>query len=109
LTKGRAAMFEKVKTALRLKSGAFDDEVHGLIAAAIEDLRTMGVHVPDFNPPPDAEPPAVVAPRVQRAIILYCKGHFGYTTAADSARFLKAYDLQKSALHFERGRKIALE
>ena len=120
-------MFEKVKLALRLKSAAFDDEITGLIAAAIEDLRLVGVSVPDYsirpgenvtenstnsdydetdNPPDDESPPAG-RPRVERAIILYCKSHFGYN--ANTEGFLRAYELLKSSLHFERGRANAVE
>ena len=81
-------MFEKVKLALRLTGAAFDDEIKGLIAAAKEDLRLVGIVVAEDEDPDD--------PLIVRAIILYCKGNFGYTDNAE--RFIKAYDLLKGAL-----------
>ena len=81
-------MFEKVKNALRLRGAAFDDEVAGLIAAAKEDLRLVGIAVTDDETPGD--------PLIVRAIILYCKGNYGYIPEAE--RFIRAYDIQKGAL-----------
>jgi len=136
-------MLNEVKLALRLKSAIFDDEVRGHIAAAIDDLRFMGISVPDSllpdetppeqpppesyfcqgkkadvtenstietedEPPPD-EKPTAANPRVKQAIILYCKGRFGYTAATDAERFIKAYDNLKMRLHFQRGRGDAVE
>jgi len=99
-------MLEKVKLALRLRGMAFDDEVKGLIAAAIADLRLAGAVFDDplqnvsetntnngDNPPPEA---AAGDPLIERAIILYCKAHFGYN--ADAKRFEEAYTYQKRAL-----------
>ena len=113
-------LFEKVKLALRLRSAAFDAEITGLIAAAIEDLHMFGVSVPDYVitpseivtetstiPPPEVGSPLAGSPRVERAIILYCKAHFGYNTNTEG--FLRAYESHKLSLHFERGRANAVE
>jgi len=106
-------MLEKVKLALRLRGAAFDDEVTGLIAAAKADLRLVGIVFDDppadvtetvtsGDPDPpdiDTDPPPETAagdPLIERAIILYCKAHFGFN--ADAKRFEDAYLYQKRAL-----------
>jgi len=93
----------KVKLTLRLRSEAFDAEVTGLIAAAKADLRLVGIV---FEEGAEATgdnsataPP--LDPLVERAIILYCKAHFGYIEGGE--RFLKAYDNLKCALSLAGG------
>ena len=79
-------MLEKVKIALRVKSDAFNLEIDGLIAACLADLRLAGVIIPDDTG--DS--------LIERAVILYCKGNYGFIE--ENERFLKAYDLLKCAL-----------
>ena len=78
-------MLEKVKTALRIKTNAYDDELTDLIASAQLDLGVAGVIVPD-----------AVDTLVTRAIITYCKMHFGLPEDAD--RLKRSYDEQKAQL-----------
>lgn len=108
---------DTAKKHLRLTSSALDDEVLGLIAGAKADLQLVGVVYPRRHPPPDEtnesldpeqpdqendpndtddQPPPVSDPLIDRAIILYCKGHFGFTK--DSERFIVAYDKLKQQL-----------
>ena len=86
-------MLDKVKTALRLKTNAFDVEIEGLIAAAELDLGLAGVIIPEKPDPPTEREED---PLITRAVILYCKGHFGYIDNAE--RFIKAYDHLKLSL-----------
>jgi len=101
-------LLEKAKLALRLKTAAFDDEVKGLIAAAIEDLESVGVNAAQ---PENVSETSTISEklkhRIEQAILLYCKGHFGYNP--DAERFLKTYKIKKIALHMERGRQNAVE
>ena len=78
-------MLEKVKTALRIKTNAYDDELTDLIASAQLDLGVAGVIVPDN-----------IDALVTRAIITYCKMHFGLPEDAD--RLKRSYDEQKAQL-----------
>ena len=78
-------MLEKVKTALRIKTNAYDDELTDLIASAQLDLGVAGVIVPDD-----------VDALVTRAIITYCKMNFGLPEDAD--RLKRSYDEQKAQL-----------
>lgn len=78
-------MLEKVKLALRIATDAFDSELHDLIAAAQLDLGVAGVVVP-------SELDAIV----ERAIITYCKVHFGEPDEYD--RLKASYDEQKAQL-----------
>lgn len=78
-------MLEKVKTALRISTDAFDDELLDLIEAAQGDLGIAGVILPSDT---DA--------LVIRAIITYCKMSFGLPEDYD--RLKRAYDEQKAQL-----------
>lgn len=83
-------MLEKVKLALRITTDAFDSELNDLIEAAQLDLGIAGVVVP-------AEVDAIVS----RAIITYCKLHFGEPDEYD--RLKASYDEQKAQLSMATG------
>jgi hypothetical protein len=78
-------MLDKVKLALRITTNAFDDELNDLISAAQIDLGIAGVVIPD-------EIDAIVS----RAVITYCKLHFGEPDEYD--RIKASYDEQKAQL-----------
>lgn len=78
-------MLDKVKIALRIVTDAFDGELSDLIAAARLDLGIAGVIIP-------SEMDALVG----RAIITYCRLHFGAPDEYD--RLKKSYDEQKAQL-----------
>ena len=75
----------KVKTALRISTDAFDDELGSLIDAAILDLGVAGVVVP-----------ASIDAIVNLAVITYCKMNFGLPEDYD--RLKRSYDEQKAQL-----------
>lgn len=78
-------MLTKVKLALRITTNAYDSELNDLIEAAKIDLGIAGVNVPQ-------EIDAIVG----RAIITYCKVHFGEPDDVD--RLKASYDEQKAQL-----------
>ena len=79
------ALLLKVKTALRITTDAFDDELTDLIEAAKLDLQIAGVTIP-----------ACMDAIVNRAIITYCKMNFGVPDDYD--RLKRSYDEQKAQL-----------
>ena len=83
-------MLEKVKLALRVSTDAFDGEIEDLIAADLADLDLAGV---TGSPPED--------PLVLRAVITYCRVHFGSTEDYD--RLKLSYDEQKAMLRTATG------
>ena len=83
-------MLEKVKLALRITTDAFDEEINDLIAAAQADLGIAGV-----NAIADADP------LITRAIVTYCRVHFGQPEDFD--RLKAAYDEQKAQLQMATG------
>lgn len=83
-------MLTRVKTALRISTDAFDDEILGLIDAAVADLGIAGV---SNNDPSD--------PLISRAIITYCRANFGAPDEYD--RLKSSYDEQKSQLQMATG------
>lgn len=76
---------ETVKTALRIKTTAYDQELSDLMTAAALDLGIAGVVLPE-----------TVDAICDRAIITYCKLHFGLPD--DAERLKKSYDEQKAQL-----------
>lgn len=85
-------MLEKVKTALRITTNAFDDEINDLIASALLDLGIAGV----TN---DSLTDALLA----RAVITYCKIHFGDIDGAEYDRLKASYDEQKAQMSMATG------
>ena len=84
-------MLEYIKTALRVKTNAYDTEINNLINAAKLDLGIAGVAVVDD-------------PLVNTAIATYCKIHFG---ECDNYDKLKAsYDEQKAQLMIAGGYRV---
>lgn len=79
-------MLDKVKTALRVTTNAFDAEIADLIAAACADLGIVGV-----------EAVATTSDALLiRAIITYCRTNFG--SPEDYERLKRSYDEQKAQL-----------
>ena len=79
-------MLEKVKTALRIVSDAFNTEITDLIKAACADLGLVGVNAVETT----------TDPLLIRAIITYCRVNFG--EPEDYDRLKKSYDEQKAQL-----------
>lgn len=79
-------MLEQVKRALRITSDVFDNELLQLIEAALDDLGIAGVEARGNED----------KPLVARAVVTYCKVHFGEPEQYD--RLKAAYDEQKAQL-----------
>ena len=79
-------MLNKVKLALRVTTDSFDAEITDLINAACGDLGIVSV-------PADS---ATTDPLLIRAIITYCRLHFGQPDDYD--RLKASYDEQKAQL-----------
>lgn len=84
------ALIDAAKTAARIKSNAFNKQVHGLLEAAMLDLGVAGVEVP-----------AAVDPLVTQAAITYFLMNFGSPDEYD--RLKKSYDEQKAQLSMATG------
>lgn len=83
-------MIDKVKLALRITTNAFDDEISDLIEAALKDLGIAGVTNDD-----------TADPLIIRAVITYCKCHFGEPDEYD--RLKRSYDEQKAQMSMATG------
>jgi len=80
------ALIDDVKVALRVKSTAFDSaEIQPIIDACKIDLKLSGLNVIEETDP-----------LLQRAVVLYAKGMFGYD--ANSERFMQAYTMLKNSM-----------
>ena len=76
-----------VKTALRIKSTAYDSEIIDLINACKGDLVLAGIASSHFDPD-DA--------LIKRAVITYCKANFGFNE--ESEKYMNAYLMIKMHL-----------
>ena len=79
------ALIDDVKIALRISAtnSSFNTEINDLISAAQRDLLVAGIKVTDTADPLN-----------KRAIVTYCKAHFGYDNP-DADRLIKAYQMLK--------------
>lgn len=77
-------MLSRVKLALRITTVAFDEELNGLIQAALLDLGLVGV---DYSSSDEL---------ITTAVITYVKLHFG--EPSDPDRLKASYDEQKAQL-----------
>ena len=83
-------ILDATKLALRITIDTYDDELQSLIAAGKRDLEIAGV---DFADESDEI--------VRRAIITYCRAHFG--SPPDYDRLKASYDEQKAQLSYATG------
>lgn len=74
-----------VKLALRITTTDFDEELNDLISAALLDMGIAGVYEPNSSDK-----------LVLRAIITYCKMHFGEPDEYE--RLKRSYDEQKAQM-----------
>jgi hypothetical protein len=86
------ALTEFVKKHLRLTGDTMDDEVKGLIAAALDDMNMRGIDV-DASFPETAAEIGDLKPLAVRAVVYYCKANFGIAVdTAESAQYATRYD-----------------
>lgn len=78
-------VINSIKLALRIATDAFNAELTDLLNAALLDLGIAGVTNDDINDP-----------LILRAVITYCKLHFGQPDDYD--RLKRSYDEQKAQL-----------
>lgn len=87
-------MLEKVKVELRIKGSAFNDEIQSLIDAAKLDLSISGV-----------ANTTEADKLVHRAIVLYCKAHFGVDNP-NSEKYLESYTSLKTHMSLASGYRV---
>lgn len=89
-------MLEKVKMALRITTDAYNSELNDLIDAAQLDLGIAGVTLPE-----------TLDAICTRAVITYCKLHFGEPDDYD--RLKASYDEQKAQLSMATGYTVWID
>lgn len=82
-------MLARVKLALRITTNAFDNEINGLISAALMDLGLVGIE-------DDLLVTGTTDELIITAVITYVKLHFG--EPSDPDRLKRSYDEQKAQL-----------
>lgn len=91
-------MLELVKTALRITTDKFNDEIQQYIDAAFADLGIAGIKDPDTSEKPtDGSTDALL----KMAVVTYCRLHFG--APDDYARLERSYNEQKAQLQTATG------
>jgi hypothetical protein len=84
-------MLEKIKTALRIKHDALDDDIQATIDACLADLEVCGVV---YAPAGD--------PLILNAVKLYCRSFYTDDTAK-SAEWMQRYEALKACLMMAEG------
>ena len=85
------ALLDKVKTACRVTSTAYDEELTDLISAGLADMGITDIK-------PDVLVDVAPAPLILRAVVTYCRMNFGYVDEIAYERLKRSYDEQKSQL-----------
>lgn len=80
-------MLEKIKNAVRANGSASEDEIEGLIAAALAEIQTATGSAPNQSDP-----------LVVQAVVCYCKAYYGYDDPTTADRFRLAFDSLKAQL-----------
>lgn len=83
------ALLEKVKTACRVTTTAYNNEFTDLISAAFSDLGITDIRA-------DVLVETDIDPLVERAVITYCRLNFG--SPEEYERLKASYDEQKAQL-----------
>lgn len=118
------ALLDDIKKTLRISNNVLDDEVLDLIESAKAELINIGVDIEktvtvteDQTPEPTEEVPnpepmlvdvEVMDPLIKRAIILYCKAHFGYENP-EAERFAESYLMLKVHLALSADYQVVVE
>lgn len=91
-------MLDRVKTALRVGTTVYDQELLGLIAAGIADIRHAGARfdATEVRTSGTVKDYTIEDPLVADAVITYCKLYFG--SSEDFDRLKAAYDEKKGQL-----------
>lgn len=87
-------LLAKVKVALRVSQNAFDGEITDLINAALDDMGVAGV----INLSTEESGTTTYANLAIRAVITYCRMHFGHVEPKEFDRLKLSYDEQKAQL-----------
>ena len=77
------ALIDDVRVSLRVVSDMTDVEVQGLIDAAIQDMRRVGVRDRLLSEPMNA--------LAKCAVVMFCKANYGFDNS-DSDRYWQRYD-----------------
>lgn len=90
-------MLEKVRTALRITTQAYDSELEDLIEAAKLDLNVAGVSNDELAAGNEVNDKLLI-----RAITTYCKLNFGEPSQINYSAWLTSYQEQKAQLSMNR-------
>ena len=80
----------KIKTSIRIKHTALDDDIADTIRSALDDLSVCGVKIPEVQ---DGE----IDPLILNAVKLFCKVEYT-DDPGKAAEYQRRYDALKSCL-----------
>lgn len=88
---GTDALVKKAKIQLRITTDALNDEVSGLVEAALADMTMRGIDASRLCPKSAAA--SEMEPLAVRAVMLYCKAHFGVAgDMGERSQYMTCYD-----------------
>ena len=83
------SLIDDVKVSLRVVSDMTDVEVQGLIDAAMQDMRRVGIRAALLGDP--------MNPLAKSAVVMFCKASYGFDNS-DSDRYWQRYHWAVTAL-----------
>ncbi len=96
------ALLDDVKQALRINNKFMDMEVIDLIESAKAEMSNTGIDIDKVTEAKEMDP------LIKRAIILYCKAHFGYENP-EAERFAESYLMLKVHLALSADYQVVVE
>ena len=90
-------LLPKIKTYLRIKHSALDEDVQDTIEAVLQDLRSVGIIETKLDISGDTMDPLIL-----QAVKAKCKAEFTDDTAK-AARYQAGYDAMKASLMMAEG------
>lgn len=92
------ALLDDVKTACRVKTDTFNDELTDLINEALADIGITDVKADLLTLKNEEDEPVELLPLVKMAVKTYCRMNFGEVEEGKYDRLKASYDEQKSQL-----------
>jgi len=88
---GTEALVKKAKLQLRITIDALDDEVTGLVDSSLADMTMRGIDAARLCP--NSAAVSAMEPLAVRAVMLYCKAHFGVAgDMGERSQYMACYD-----------------
>lgn len=95
------ALIDDVRTALRIKSTAYDDDINIYIQSCLYDLQRVNIKTTDSTDETTTYPPEVTT-----AVIAYVKSQFGSGSEDKKQLWFATYERLRLAMFLDKDKKV---